>query len=173
MAFTPWGSDSVWGASGPWGGSPGGAPAGATLFPLQAALQLSQQNLSLSADTDIVCLTDLDPYFSLVASTNCLAQDLVHGISTQQGTLFYDGSWGFDIRQQLNGAVTVPILNSLSGQIQWQWGLDERVQNSTNSISWDGVSTLVILGTVTPVSGTGFNFVIQATAVNVSLLSVS
>ena len=164
-----WGDDSSWGLSSPWGGAI--IPGGGAYSPLTSVTSAPGGNSPLG--TDIICFYDLDPYFSLVSGVNCLAQDLFHSITTQNGSLAYDLSYGIDIRQQLNGSVTSQTLSNLSAAINFQIQNDDRVQTSTCVLNWDNItSTLTGNINVIPAVGVPFQFVVAASALSVSLLSV-
>lgn len=77
---------------------------------------------------DVLCFTDLDPELRLVGGRALLAQDLVHRLETPAGGLFYDDSYGFDLRELLNGALDEADVPRIAAAVEAQCLLDERVE---------------------------------------------
>lgn len=78
---------------------------------------------------DILSLTDLDPQLQLVAGRALLAQDLAHRFETPAGGLFYDDSYGYDLRALLNAALDETAAPGIAAAVEAQCLLDERVES--------------------------------------------
>ncbi len=166
-----WGSDATWGASTPWGG-PFGSPGAVTTIPPWGLTPPGPVPLGAinPLGTDIRCLADLDPYFALTVGPEALLQDLVHAIETPG--LFYADNWGIDIRMLINGATGAHGRALLAKRIQAAWTEDERVDSAQALVDWDAVEErLLITGSVLPITGHGFQFVVAVSQVGVELLS--
>lgn len=87
--------------------------------------------LVLSGDellgVDIASLADLDPQLRLVGGRAVLAQDLAHRFETPAGGLFYDDSYGYDLRALLNAALDEADAPRIAAACEEQCLLDERV----------------------------------------------
>ncbi len=170
---TAWGSDATWGASTPWGGPFSSTP-GASGSPPWALVPPRPQARGSSAPrgSAVRGLVDLDPYLSIASGPETLLQDLVHAITTDTGSLFYDGNWGIDIRRNLNAASTPNGRVLLQQQIQNQWTDDERVQSAAASLDWNEADgSLMVTGAIAPAIGQPFQFVVAIAQASVQLLS--
>ncbi len=76
---------------------------------------------------DIASLTDLDPQLRLIGGRAVLAQDLAHRFETPEGGLFYDDSYGYDLRALLNAALDEADAPRIAAACEAQCLLDERV----------------------------------------------
>lgn len=78
---------------------------------------------------DIASLTDLDPQLRLVGGQALLAQDLAHRFETPAGGLFYDDSYGYDLRALLNAPLDESAVPAIVAAVEAQCLLDERVDD--------------------------------------------
>lgn len=76
---------------------------------------------------DVLCLADLDPQLVLIGGRALLAQDLAHRFETPTGGLFYDGSYGYDLRALLNAPLDEGDVPRIAAAVEAQCLLDERV----------------------------------------------
>lgn len=76
---------------------------------------------------DIASLADLDPQLRLVGGRAVLAQDIAHRFETPEGGLFYDDSYGYDLRALLNAALDEADSPRIAALCEAQCLLDERV----------------------------------------------
>ena len=83
---------------------------------------------SLQLGLDVLCLTDLDPQLQLVGGLALLAQDLAHRFETPAGGLFYDESYGYDLRALLNAELDESDVTRIAAAVEAQCLLDERVE---------------------------------------------
>lgn len=83
---------------------------------------------SLQLGLDVLCLADLDPQLQLVGGRALLAQDLAHRFETPAGGLFYDDSYGYDLRALLNAALDEATVPAIAAAVEAQCLLDERVE---------------------------------------------
>lgn len=177
--LVPWGGDPSWGHSAPWGQVPlvplsPSVPGGN--YPQPAVSNaLYNPGVSNPYGVDVICLFDLDPYFNLTGGVNTLVQDLYHRIITTTGTLFYDGNWGFNVRQLLSQAVTQGTVNTIQSIIQSQMLADERVAAALVSATYTiATQSLVATITITPQNGLqAFQFVVGISQVTTALLNVT
>lgn len=104
-------------------------------------------------------------------STRALTQALARRITTPRGGLFYDQSYGIDVRDLVSGAVEP---STAAAMIASECRLDERVNDCSVTIVVGGSGpdkTWTI--TVNPVTSTGdvFKFVLSVNDVTVTLLA--
>jgi hypothetical protein len=92
-----------------------------------------------SLGSDFYCIDDLDPNLSVVEERDCLAQASVRRISTPKYGLFYDGDYGYDVRQELGKPQGQPNRLSAS-RIETQVLMDERVNNSAAEVEFVSVA---------------------------------
>lgn len=155
-----------------WNLSPLPAPAPAPATPPNA--QVLGPAGSTDYGTDVLCVDDLDPSFSLITGRQVLAQDLYHGWTTQKGTLFYDASWGEDIQLLLNEGITDDLLAAWQGQLAAQAERDDRVQQADVALSFDEeTETLTLVGQITPVGSGPFRMVVAVTDLSTTILQVT
>lgn len=77
---------------------------------------------------DVACIADLDPQLRLIGGRTLLAQDLAHRFETPSGGLFYDDSYGFDLRALLNRPLDEADVPRVAAAVEAQCLLDERVE---------------------------------------------
>lgn len=110
--------------------------------------------------TDVDCVQDLDPYFSLVSGTEGVAQAIARRLQTPQGGLITDPSYGYDLRSLINVGLTAADVLAAQDAIEYQCLLDQRVDAVEVSIDVeDGVATV----TVDPVLVEGETFTLTFT----------
>lgn len=92
-----------------------------------ATLSTSSAERDELLGVDIASLADLDPQLRLVGGRAVLAQDLVHRFETPAGGLFYDDTYGYDLRALLNAALDERDAPGIEAACEAQCLLDERV----------------------------------------------
>lgn len=155
---------------GDWTITPGAVSPVPPVVVLPSAFASLQQALSSQFGVDVLCLTDLDPYFSL--TQNALIQDVYHLITEQPGSLFWAPSLTTSIFFLLSQGATDASLQQQGARIQSVISRDERVGQCQVSLSFDGVETVKITIAVTPQMGVPFQFVLSVTNVTITLISV-
>lgn len=105
--------------------------------------------------TDVYCVQDLDPYFSLVSGAEGVAQALARRLQTPQGGLLTDPSYGYDLRALVNASLTAADLLAAQSAIEYQCLLDQRVDSVEVQIT---VVAEVAIVTVDPILVDGETF---------------
>ena len=125
---------------------------------------------------DILCVNDLDPFFSLVGGIQVLAQDLFHRITSSPGSVPGAPSFGFNTRLLLNQSITKSDLSQIQSSMVAQLQADERVQTATALVEYSN-GTLTVSATVLPLNPQGssqpFRFVASISTIGAQLVSVS
>jgi hypothetical protein len=126
---------------------------------------------------DINCLTDLDPFFSLVGGIQCLAQDLYHLITCNTGSLFWAPDLCFNSVGLLGQSTDESELAIIQSNMTNTLLADERVQAATVILQFNySTSALTSTIQVQPLSGLGvqpFQFVASISQAGNSLLSIA
>lgn len=144
-----------------------GLPVGAEIPASLGALFVSLGN---NFGIDVLCLTDLDPNFSLVQ--NALAQDVWHYISEQPGSIFWSANQTFSLRALLSKGILPSQISAVAATIQSVIAADERVAQAQCQITPSGSESLEIQITVFPEQGSAFNLVASINKVTITLISV-
>lgn len=105
--------------------------------------------------TDVYCVQDLDPYFSLVSGAEGVAQALARRLQTPQGGLLTDPSYGYDLRALVNASLAAADLLAAQSAIEYQCLLDQRVDSVEVQIT---VVAEVAIVTVDPILVDGETF---------------
>lgn len=128
---------------------------------------------------DLSCTTDLDPAMVEVDGLVGLSQSLFRRIITPRGTLIDDPNYGFDLTQFLNDDLGPQDVSRIGTQVDAEYLKDERVYQSSTTITIVPLSnatasgTLVVASLVTPSTGPTFRLVISVSAVTQALLQAS
>lgn len=124
--------------------------------------------------TDLYCVDDIRPTFDLVSGRTGLAQALARRLSTPRGGLFYDTTYGLDLRAYLNADLDQGDAFRLEAAAASECERDERVARATAEVTFDQVAeTLTIRIDIVPADGEAFRLVLDVTAVTVALLEVA
>jgi hypothetical protein len=145
--------------------------------PIPAPTKLPANTSALQAQSlaqygiDVLCLTDLDPNFSL---TNALPQDLYHLVSEAPGSIFWSAVQTFSILNLLSMGFTPAAQSLIQATLQAVILGDERVAQCQVSVSFDGEETLAAFISVVPQQTTQqFQLVCSITKVSISLISAA
>lgn len=123
--------------------------------------------------TDIACLLDVGPTLALAGHTLNIGYAMARRLSTPEGSLSYDLTYGYDVRNLLNASSTSNILKIAPSKITRQCLLDERIASCAVTFNFNyQLSTLTIGLQFTLSDGSPFSLVLAATAVSVTLLKV-
>jgi len=121
----------------------------------------------LGYGTDLVCVSDLDPYLAETDSTTVqsLAQDCFHRITTARLALIDDPNYGIDIRAALSSPQTPQQIQSWAGQLSSELRKDDRVDVADVTLVFTLPSTYTISIFITPVdpSLTDFSLIVIVT----------
>lgn len=121
---------------------------------------------------DVSCVDDLDPTFALVSGPVALAQALARRLATPRGGLFYDGTYGYDLRAILNASVedfggTFAIASAVEAECM----KDERVARAGATVSFNrGTEKLTVAVAIEGSEGP-FDLVLSVDAVTVEILA--
>lgn len=106
----------------------------------------------LGYGVDLVCVTDLTPHLDETDpnSTESLAQDCFHRITTQRLSLVDDPNYGIDIRAALSVGQTPEQILGWEGQIANELRKDDRVADADVTIVFTQPATYSISNVITP-----------------------
>jgi hypothetical protein len=92
---------------------------------------------NFGVDVSTFVADDLDPYFRPLTGPRAVAEAVVRRWTTPTGGLFFDPSFGVDVREHLSRATTPGGSYTLSSQLAAQAEEDERVQSATVTVAFD------------------------------------
>jgi hypothetical protein len=119
--------------------------------------------------TDILCEGDLDPGFGLVTSFALLGQDLLHRFQTDEGSLWYDTSYGYNLLVLLGEKVDAAMLFRAATRVAHEAEKDERVLRASAVVTYNA-GTFTVTVSVTTADGP-FTYVLQVDKLGVVLAS--
>lgn len=122
---------------------------------------------------DVDCVEDLDPAFGLVSGNKAVAQALLRRFSTPRGGLFYDRTYGYDLRAFCNADLHAHELFAIAASVEAEAERDERVSSARADVTFDAPTgrlrvSLRVVGSEGP-----FALVLDVSAVTVELLTVN
>lgn len=111
---------------------------------------------------------------STESGINNLITSLLRRLQTPKGGLFYDPSYGEDVRMYLNSPINDSRLAEIKFKVKTQLELDERVREVSPTVSFDlKTSKLVIRMNVILSDSTEFSLIIGVDKLDIELLSVN
>lgn len=125
---------------------------------------------------------DLDPTFTIITGTQVLAEACARRLMTERGTLAYDESYGLDLRDWLQMAVSAssessrsaPSIFALKASIEAECTKDERVESATADVVYNRSTEVVTIRVgIIPVTGVRFRLVLTIDAVTAAVLKVA
>ncbi len=124
--------------------------------------------------TDIACDgSDLDPMFPLVTGRRVLTNALARRFATPRGALFYDPSYGLDLREYVNEALAPADVADLQRDIEAQALADERVASCAVALAFNAAArTLAVTLALVDAEGP-FRLVLAVDAVTVAVLATA
>ena len=93
--------------------------------------------------SDFSCIDDLDADLSLASAEVAHAQAIARRLITDRGGLFYDRSYGLNLRRYLNAAVS--DLGTLAAQIEREALSDERTDTAQATVTQTARTLTTIL----------------------------
>lgn len=121
--------------------------------------------------TDVYCIEDLDPAFSLVRGKRVVSQACLRRLGTPRGGLFYDPEYGFDLRQFANSSFGEAESFQVSSGIQSELVKDERVRSCTAQATFDAdLEKLSVIIDVVSENGP-FRLILAVSAVTIEVLA--
>jgi hypothetical protein len=102
-------------------------------------IRIVPETTAVGYGTDLKCVNDLDPALATTNpnSTETLAQDCYHRITTRRETLPDDPDYGIDVTEFLHAAKTLGDLQGCQGQIATELQKDDRVANALAVVTYD------------------------------------
>lgn len=83
---------------------------------------------------DVSTFPDLDPAYAVRSDPHIVAEAIARRYITPRGGLFYDPSYGYDVRQFLNSVITPGLASQIAVQCEAEAVKDERVLAATVSV---------------------------------------
>jgi hypothetical protein len=122
--------------------------------------------------TDLSLWPDVDPGGTFISGSLALAQALVRRLTTPRGGLFYDSSYGTDIRQFLSEMIDSSRLGIFQQRIEQEVLQDERVLAASALLTFnDATNTMSCSLTVQTANGP-FVLTLAVSSVTVTLLQI-
>ncbi|MGZ3454443.1 MAG: hypothetical protein ACXVEF_32855 [Polyangiales bacterium] len=113
---------------------------------------------------------DLDPYFRLISGARVVAEAIVRRWTTPTGGLFFDESFGVDIRELASKAMTPQTLFALASTLAAQAEEDERVQSALVNVSFSAATKRLLVRAEIRCATGPFTLVVSADRLSVELL---
>lgn len=86
--------------------------------------------------TDVSTFPDLDMSFALISGPRVVAEAIARRLGTPRGGgLFYDPTYGYDLRGYLNEAVPASQLGNIAAAVEQEALRDERVESCTANVT--------------------------------------
>jgi hypothetical protein len=106
----------------------------------------------LNRGVDLVCIDDLDPRMTETDpdSTESIAQDAYHRITTTRGTMPDDEDYGRDVRQYLSGTADNAAILLAQGDLAREIAKDDRVDDVQVNITVDGARSMRVQIVIEP-----------------------
>lgn len=121
--------------------------------------------------TGLSCVTDLTDTMSVVSGRRLVAEAIARRLQTPRGRLIKHPNYGFDVCGELNGDLSAADIARIQSGVEAECVKDERVLDATAVLTF-AASKLTLVITLEDAAGP-FVLVLAATAVSVTLLSVS
>lgn len=118
---------------------------------------------------DLVCVSDIEPRLAetLSDTTQSLAQDCFHRITTARGSLPDDPNYGIDVRAMLSVGLTQAAIRSISDAVHGELMKDDRVTDAEVELEVGGpfkAPTFTLTITITPADGSStFDLIVSVT----------
>lgn len=125
----------------------------------------------LGLGTDLDCLTDVTPKFSLTSGIDNPVKALCRRLQTPHGGLFYAPDYGFDLGQFVNADIDSALLQEIRSGVTSECLKDDRVTGCSVQVSYDpGAETIKVAVSVSSLTGTG-KFIASIGKVSVAFLT--
>lgn len=121
---------------------------------------------------DVSCISDIDPAFTLVSGPTAVAQALARRLITPRGGLHYAGTYGYDLRQHLNGSLEPGDEFVIASAIEAQCAQDERVFSASATVAFESLTETLRVSIVAQLDEGPFELVLRVSAVTVEILSI-
>lgn len=116
--------------------------------------------------SDFSGASDISPALTVTSGRRGLIEAIARRFITPRGALFYDDSYGFDLRQFLNGVAAAP--GQIAAGCVDEAEKDERVEQASAEATFIGNTLTVKLG-IADANGP-FSFVLKVSQVTVEIL---
>lgn len=122
--------------------------------------------------SDVACVTDIDPAFAMVSGPTAVAQAIARRLITPRGGLHYDGTYGYDLRQHLNGSIEDGDTFVVASSVETQCEQDERVRSASARVTYDALTETLRVTIALVLDDGPFELVLGVSAVTVEVLSL-
>jgi hypothetical protein len=126
--------------------------------------------MSDALGSDWLALNDLDVYGQVVSGLACLGQDLLHRFTTPRGGLFYDLSYGKDLRVYLEESLTPERIAAIPSEVSQEAEKDERVQSATTTVSYNAITEKLTISITCTTAAGPFTLILEVSKLTVELL---
>jgi phage baseplate assembly protein W len=122
---------------------------------------------------DIFSVDDLDGGFELVTGTKALGQAIARRLGTPRGGLFYDRTYGYDLRAFLNADLDDVDIFAIAAATEAECERDERVQRATATVSLNTSTQRLRVAVELETAVGPFKLVLDVSSVTIELLSTA
>lgn len=122
--------------------------------------------------TDVDVLDDFSSVWGLVSGRDNLGRAYYRRLNTPAGGLFYDGSYGYDVKDLLNADLTVADISSAKSAIKAQLMLDERTQSVDVVLTFNPTLGTLDIAINAETNDGPFALVLRATSVTLAVLVI-
>jgi hypothetical protein len=127
---------------------------------------------TLDLGVDAACITDITNTLSLAYGLRNLGMALCRRFTTPRGGLWYDPSYGYDLRQFLNAGVTDAEIAVMPDEIADEATKDERVQTCTADVLFQRQAETMKVTIRGETADGPFSLVLGISAVTVEILGL-
>ena len=120
--------------------------------------------------SDWLALNDIDVYGQICEGKACLGQDLLHRFTTPRGGLFYDTSFGKDLRVYLEESLTPERIAAIPGEVSQEAEKDPRVESAKTTVSYDTKTEKLTISITAATANGPFTLVLEVSKLTVELL---
>jgi hypothetical protein len=121
--------------------------------------------------SDVSCVTDIDPFFTVVTGSTAVAQAYARRLQTVHGAWFADLDYGFSVIERLNDTVDPRLIFEIENGMEAEAVKDPRIQSAEASVTFSERESK-LTANVKLILATGpFDLVFEITPDNFALLT--
>jgi len=122
--------------------------------------------------TDVALTDDLATVWGIASGKTNLAMAYYRRLTTPAGGLFYDRTYGYDVRELVNADLDEPTLSAARGGIKAQLMLDERTQSVDVDLTFSRTAKALKIAVFAETDAGPFTLVLRATGVTLDVLEI-
>jgi len=122
--------------------------------------------------TDVDVMDDFSPVWGLVAGRDNLGRAYYRRLNTPAGGLFYDATYGYDVKDLLNADLTTADISQAKAAIKAQLMLDERTQSVDVVLTFNKTLKTLTIAIKAETNDGPFSLILRATSVTLAVLVI-